>query len=252
MLRWAPLKAGSLAGARAGPLCPRVATVGHVLRPVQSARAVPVGIDLGTSNSAVAVLAGSDPVVVLDDDGEATVPSVVAFDEEGKALVGAVAQSRMLFDPLNTFCGIKRLIGRKFEDVGDRSKELSFKIQPGPDGFVTLDNPHRGCTLKPEEVSSHVIQKLVQQAQRHIGDQVNRAVVTVPAYFEAHQKSATIAAAGMAGLEQVALIQEPIAAALAYGLGDPARQETILVVDMGAGTYDVSVLESFEGMLEFR
>jgi molecular chaperone DnaK len=207
-----------------------------------------VGIDLGTTNSCVAVMEGGKPTVIANAEGFRTTPSVVAFAKNGDTLVGQIAKRQAVMNTENTFYSVKRFIGRRFEEVGNESTEVSYKVlQSG--GNVKLDCPQVGKPFAPEEISAKVLRKLVEDASKYLGETVTQAVITVPAYFNDSQRQATKDAGKIAGIEVLRIINEPTAASLAYGF-DKKSNETILVFDLGGGTFDVSVLEVGEGVFE--
>jgi molecular chaperone DnaK len=210
-----------------------------------------VGIDLGTTNSVVAVVQGGNPTVIPTAEGGNTCPSVVAFTKTGEILVGQVAKRQAIVNPENTVYSIKRFMGRRYDEVEEERKIVPYQVVPGPDGDARISIPQTGKTYTPQEISAMILQKLKRDAQAYIGEPVNQAVITVPAYFNDAQRQATKDAGRIAGLEVLRIINEPTAAALAYGL-DKAEHETILVWDLGGGTFDVSVLEVGEGVVEVR
>ncbi|MBW4654340.1 MAG: molecular chaperone DnaK [Kaiparowitsia implicata GSE-PSE-MK54-09C] len=207
-----------------------------------------VGIDLGTTNSCVAVMEGGKPVVIANAEGFRTTPSVVAYAKNGDRLVGQIAKRQSVMNPGNTFYSVKRFIGRKYDEVTQESKEVAYSVVNN-NGNVKLDSPQQGQQFAPEEISAQVLRKLADDAGKYLGDAVTKAVVTVPAYFNDSQRQATKDAGRIAGLDIVRIINEPTAAALAYGL-DKKTSETILVFDLGGGTFDVSVLEVGDGVFE--
>jgi molecular chaperone DnaK len=207
-----------------------------------------VGIDLGTTNSCVAVMEGGKPTVIANAEGFRTTPSVVAFAKNGDRLVGQIAKRQAVMNPENTFYSVKRFIGRRFEEVTNEATEVSYKVlQSG--GNVKLDCPAAGKQFAPEEISAQVLRKLVEDASKYLGETVTQAVITVPAYFNDSQRQATKDAGKIAGIEVLRIINEPTAASLAYGF-DKKSNETILVFDLGGGTFDVSVLEVGDGVFE--
>ncbi|MBN1421941.1 MAG: molecular chaperone DnaK [Planctomycetes bacterium] len=208
-----------------------------------------VGIDLGTTNSVIAVLEGDRPVVVPNADGSRTTPSVVGFTKEGERLVGQIAKRQGIMNPENTFCSVKRFMGRRWDEVDEESKQVPYRVFAGKDGAVRLGpeaKPHR-----PEEISAHILRKLAEDASRFLGEKVRDAVITVPAYFNDAQRQATKDAGTIAGLNVLRVINEPTASALAYGL-QKRKDETILVFDLGGGTFDVSILDVGEGVFEVK
>jgi molecular chaperone DnaK len=210
-----------------------------------------VGIDLGTTNSVVAVVQNGEPVVIPTAEGSNLCPSVVAFTPKGETLVGQIAKRQAIVNPENTVYSIKRFIGRRFDEVEEERKIVSYKVVAGPAGDARVQVPATGKTYTPQEISAKVLQKLKRDAEAYLGEPVTQAVITVPAYFNDSQRQATKDAGTIAGLEVPRIINEPTAAALAYGL-DKKGNETILVWDLGGGTFDVSVLDVSEGLVEVR
>ncbi|MEG3437182.1 molecular chaperone DnaK [Pannus brasiliensis CCIBt3594] len=208
-----------------------------------------VGIDLGTTNSCVAVMEGGKPTVIANAEGFRTTPSVVAYAKNGDRLVGQIAKRQAVMNPQNTFYSVKRFIGRKFNEVTNEATEVSYKVLQDSNGNVKLDCPAQGKQFAPEEISAQVLRKLVEDASKYLGEPVTQAVITVPAYFNDSQRQATKDAGKIAGIEVLRIINEPTAASLAYGL-DKKANETILVFDLGGGTFDVSVLEVGDGVFE--
>ena len=208
-----------------------------------------VGIDLGTTNSCVAVMEGGKPTVIANAEGFRTTPSVVAYAKNGDRLVGQIAKRQAVMNPGNTFYSVKRFIGRKFDEITNEATEVSYKVLRDGTGNVKLDCPAQGKQFAPEEISAQVLRKLVDDASKYLGETVTQAVITVPAYFNDSQRQATKDAGKIAGIEVLRIINEPTAASLAYGL-DKKSNETILVFDLGGGTFDVSVLEVGEGVFE--
>ena len=206
-----------------------------------------VGIDLGTTNSVIATLDGSQQTVLTNAEGARTTPSAVAFTENGERLVGQLARRQAILNPKGTVYSAKRFVGRQYDEVGEEARGVAFDVVPGRNGAVRLDV--RGVHHAPEEISALVLHKLADDASRWTGEQVTQAVVTVPAYFNDAQRQATKDAGRIAGLEVLRIINEPTAAALAYGL-DKRGHETVLVFDLGGGTFDVSVLEVGDGVVE--
>ncbi len=207
-----------------------------------------VGIDLGTTNSCVAVMEGGKPTVIANAEGFRTTPSVVAFAKNGDRLVGQIAKRQAVMNPDNTFYSVKRFIGRKQEEVANETTEVSYKVISN-NGNVRLDCPQAGKQFAPEEISAQVLRKLVDDASKYVGETITQAVITVPAYFNDSQRQATKDAGKIAGLEVLRIINEPTAASLAYGF-DKKSNETILVFDLGGGTFDVSILEVGDGVFE--
>jgi len=207
-----------------------------------------VGIDLGTTNSVVAVMEGGKPTVIANAEGFRTTPSVVAYAKNGDRLVGQIAKRQAVMNPENTFYSVKRFIGRRYDEVGTESTEVAYKVL-NVGNNVKLDCPQAGKQFAPEEISAQVLRKLADDASKYLGEKVTQAVITVPAYFNDSQRQATKDAGKVAGLEVLRIINEPTAASLAYGL-DKKSNETILVFDLGGGTFDVSVLEVGDGVFE--
>src|SRR5688572_22368616 len=208
-----------------------------------------VGIDLGTTNSVVAVLEGSDAVVISNAEGGRTTPSVVGFGKDGERLVGQVAKRQAVTNPENTVFSIKRFMGRKFSETSEENKMVPYKVGAAGNGDVRVDV--RGKQYSPPEISAMILQKLKQSAEDYLGAKVTKAVITVPAYFNDSQRQATKDAGKIAGLDVLRIVNEPTAAALAYGL-DKKKDETIAVYDFGGGTFDISVLEVGEGVVEVK
>jgi molecular chaperone DnaK len=208
-----------------------------------------VGIDLGTTNSVVAVMEGGQPTVVSNNEGGRTTPSVVAFTKSGERLVGQLARRQAVLNPENTVYSIKRFIGRRFSEVDSEKKIVSYKVKEGGDGGCKVQI--QGKDYTPEEISAMILRKLKEDAEKYLGEKVSSAVITVPAYFNDSQRQSTKNAGTIAGLEVLRIINEPTAAALAYGL-DKKENETILVFDLGGGTFDVSILEVGDGVFEVK
>ncbi len=208
-----------------------------------------VGIDLGTTNSVVAVMEGGKPTVIVNSEGTRTTPSVVAFKEDGERLVGQVARRQSVLNPENTLYSIKRFIGRRYSEVTDERKLVPYRVVAGPNDAVRFDI--RGKLYAPEEISALVIRKLVDDAAKFLGEKVTDAVITVPAYFNDAQRQATKDAGTVAGLNVLRIINEPTAAALAYG-SDKKANQTIMVFDLGGGTFDISILEVGDGIFEVK
>jgi molecular chaperone DnaK len=208
-----------------------------------------VGIDLGTTNSVVAVMEGGNPTVIINNEGNRLTPSVVGFTKTGERLVGQLARRQAVLNPDNTIYSAKRFIGRRYNEVQDEIKNVPFKVIAGPNNAVRFDI--EGKQYAPEEISAMVLRKLVEDASRYLGEKVTDAVITVPAYFNDAQRTATRDAGKIAGLNVLRIINEPTAAALAYGL-DKKSSETVLVFDLGGGTFDVSILEVGEGVFEVK
>ncbi|MEJ5227025.1 molecular chaperone DnaK [Thermodesulfovibrio sp.] len=210
-----------------------------------------IGIDLGTTNSVVAVVVGGEPVVIPNQEGQRTTPSVVAFTDKGERLVGQVAKRQAITNPENTIFSIKRLMGRKYNspEVQEAKKRLPYKIVEAPNGDAHVEI--QGKKYSPPEISAMILQKLKQAAEDYLGEPVTEAVITVPAYFDDSQRQATKDAGRIAGLNVLRIINEPTAAALAYGL-DKKKEEKIAVYDLGGGTFDISILEIGEGVIEVK
>ena len=208
-----------------------------------------IGIDLGTTNSVVAVMEGGDPVVIPNAEGGRTTPSVVAFTKDGERLVGQVAKRQAVTNPKQTIFSIKRLMGRRFAEVQDEIKRLPYKVVEGQNGMAAVEI--QGKRYSPPEISAMILQKMKQTAEDYLGYSVEKAVITVPAYFNDSQRQATKDAGKIAGLDVVRIINEPTASALAYGL-DKKKEEKVAVYDLGGGTYDISVLELAEGVFEVK
>jgi molecular chaperone DnaK len=209
-----------------------------------------IGIDLGTTNSCMAVLEGGEPTVIESAEGARTTPSVVAFTEGGERLVGAPAKRQAVTNPENTIFSIKRFMGRKEAEVKEEEKIVPFEVVPGPNGDARVKAG--GKEYAPPEISAMILQKLKADAEAYLGDSVDSAVITVPAYFNDDQRQATKDAGKVAGLDVQRIINEPTAAALAYGLDKEETDQTILVFDLGGGTFDVSVLEIGDGVFEVK
>jgi molecular chaperone DnaK len=208
-----------------------------------------IGIDLGTTNSVVAVMESDNPVVLTNPEGARTTPSVVAFTKNGERLVGQVAKRQAVTNPENTIFSIKRFMGRKFSEVTEENKMVPYKVVEAPNGDVRISI--EGKLYSPPEISAMILQKMKEAAEHHLGEKVTKAVITVPAYFNDSQRQATKDAGKIAGLEVLRIVNEPTAAALAYGL-DKKKDETIAVYDFGGGTFDISVLEVGEGVVEVK
>ncbi len=208
-----------------------------------------IGIDLGTTNSVVAVMEGGEPVVITNPEGGRLTPSVVAFAKSGERLVGQVAKRQAVTNPENTVFSIKRFMGRRFDEVSEEMKMVPYQVARASNGDVRISA--NGKEYSPPEISAMVLQKLKQAAEEYLGQSVSRAVITVPAYFNDAQRQATKDAGQIAGLEVMRIVNEPTAAALAYGL-DKKKDETIAVYDFGGGTFDISILEVGEGVVEVK
>ncbi|MFA7336001.1 MAG: molecular chaperone DnaK [Candidatus Obscuribacterales bacterium] len=209
-----------------------------------------VGIDLGTTNSVVAVMEGGRPTVISNAEGGRTTPSVVAFNKTGERLVGLLARRQAVVNPTNTIYSIKRFIGRRFSEVSEECKIVSYKVKESSDGGVRVLISDKEYT--PEEISAMILRKLKEDAEKYLGEKVDTAVITVPAYFNDSQRQSTKNSGTIAGLEVLRIINEPTAAALAYGMEKKGKDETILVFDLGGGTFDVSVLEVSDGLIEVK
>ncbi|NJL97738.1 MAG: molecular chaperone DnaK [Synechococcaceae cyanobacterium SM2_3_2] len=210
-----------------------------------------VGIDLGTTNSVIAVMEGGQPTVIANAEGTRTTPSVVAFTKDGERLVGQMARRQGVLNPENTFYSVKRFIGRRYKELNPGSLQVAYKVSEDEKGNVKIYAPRQSKEYAAEEISAMVLRKLVDEASRYLGQPVTEAVITVPAYFNDSQRQATKDAGKIAGLEVKRIINEPTAASLAYGL-DRRNNETILVFDLGGGTFDVSVLEVGDGVFEVK
>ena len=207
-----------------------------------------LGIDLGTTNSAMAVMEGSEPEILVNAEGDRTTPSVEGFRKDGERVVGKAAKNQAVTNPENTVSSIKRFIGRSYEETREEQKTVSYKVEKGKDGRAVVNIEGKDYT--PEEISAMVLQKLKTDAEKRVGSTINQAVITVPAYFNDAQRQATKDAGKIAGLEVLRIINEPTAAALAYGLDKTNKDQKILVFDLGGGTFDVSVLELGDGVFE--
>ncbi len=210
-----------------------------------------VGIDLGTTNSVVAVMEGGKPVVIANAEGMRTTPSVVGFSKDGERVVGQMARRQTVLNPQNTFYGVKRFIGRKYAELSPDSKRVAYTIRRDDNGNVKIRCPRLKKEFAAEEISAMVLRKLADEASRYLGQPVTGAVITVPAYFNDSQRQATRDAGRIAGLEVLRILNEPTAASLAYGL-DRKESQTILVFDLGGGTFDVSILEVGDGVFEVK
>ncbi len=209
-----------------------------------------IGIDLGTTNSAMAVLEGGEPTIIINAEGDRTTPSVVAFRKDGERVVGKAAKNQAVTNPENTITSIKRFMGRKFSEVSSELKTVAYEVIKGKDGRVEVKIEGKAYT--PEEISAMTLQKLKADAEKYLGETVTQAVITVPAYFNDMQRQATKDAGKIAGLEVLRIINEPTAAALAYGLDKGDASQTVLVFDLGGGTFDVSVMELGDGVFEVK
>ena len=209
-----------------------------------------IGIDLGTTNSCVSVMEGAEPVVIANDEGRRTTPSVVAFLKNGERKVGDPAKRQAITNPINTISSVKRFMGRRFDEVGEEIKHWSYKVKQGDNNTVRIDIDGRLYT--PQEISAMVLQKMKKTAEDYLGHEVTEAVITVPAYFNDAQRQATKEAGEIAGLTVRRIVNEPTAAALAYGLDKKHKDQKIAVFDLGGGTFDISVLELGEGVFEVK
>ncbi len=207
-----------------------------------------IGIDLGTTNSVVAIMEGGKPEVITNSEGQRTTPSVVAYTKKGDLLVGQIAKRQAVINPENTFYSVKRFIGRKTDEVNEELRQVSYKVIQTED-IIKLNCPSLNKQFAAEEISAQVLRKLADDASKYLGEPVKQAVITVPAYFNDSQRQATKDAGKIAGLEVLRIINEPTAASLSYGL-DKKENETILVFDLGGGTFDVSILEVGDGVFE--
>jgi molecular chaperone DnaK len=210
-----------------------------------------VGIDLGTTNSVIAAMVGGEPVVIPNREGSRLTPSVVAFTKTGERLVGQMAKRQAILNSENTVYSIKRFMGRRFSEIETERKMVPFKVADGQQGMAVVEIPAAGRTFTPEEISAMILQKLKDDAEAYLGEKVESAVITVPAYFNDAQRTATKNAGEIAGLKVLRIINEPTAACLAYGL-DKKGSETVLVWDLGGGTFDVSILEIGEGVFQVK
>src|SRR5689334_22222408 len=208
-----------------------------------------IGIDLGTTNSVVAVMEGGEPVVIANQEGGRTTPSVVAFTKSGERLVGQVAKRQAVTNAENTVYSIKRFMGRRYDEVNEEMKMVPYKVTRLSNNDARVEI--MGKEYSPPEISAMILQKLKSAAEDYLGQKVDKAVITVPAYFNDSQRQATKDAGKIAGLEVMRIVNEPTAAALAYGL-DKKKDETIAVFDFGGGTFDVSILEVGEGVVEVK
>ena len=210
-----------------------------------------VGIDLGTTNSVVAVMEGGKPVVIANSEGMRTTPSVVGFNKDGERIVGQMARRQGISNPQNTFYAVKRFMGRKYGELNPPSKQVSYTIRKDEEGNIKIKCPRLKKEFAPEEISAMILRKLADEASRYLGQPVTGAVITVPAYFNDSQRQATRDAGRIAGLEVMRILNEPTAASLAYGL-DKQENQTILVFDLGGGTFDVSILDVGDGVFEVK
>ena len=208
-----------------------------------------IGIDLGTTNSVVAIMEGGEPKIIINEEGSRLTPSVVAFTKDGEILVGQTAKRQAITNPENTVFSIKRFVGRRFNEVQEEIKTVPYKVVPDQEGNVSVDI--RGKQYTPQEISAFVLQKLKKSAEAYLGQSIEDAVITVPAYFNDSQRQATKDAGRIAGLNVLRIINEPTASALAYGL-DKKKDETIAVYDFGGGTFDISILEVGDNVVEVK
>ncbi|WP_449138755.1 Hsp70 family protein, partial [Slackia sp.] len=207
-----------------------------------------LGIDLGTTNSAMAVMEGNEPTILVNAEGDRTTPSVEGFRKDGERVVGKAAKNQAVTNPENTVSSVKRFIGRSYDETAEERKTVAYNVVKGKDGRSVVDIDGKEYT--PEEISAMVLQKLKADAEKRVGQPITEAVITVPAYFNDAQRQATKDAGKIAGLEVKRIINEPTAAALAYGLDKVNKDQKILVFDLGGGTFDVSVLELGDGVFE--
>ena len=208
-----------------------------------------IGIDLGTTNSVVAVMEAGEPTVLINEEGNRLTPSCVAFTKDGEILVGQVAKRQAITNPENTIYSIKRFMGRKYEEVSEEMKMVPYKVLKGPNNTVKIEA--NGKQYSPQEISANILQKLKKSAEAYLGQEVKDAVVTVPAYFNDSQRQATKDSGKISGLNVLRIINEPTASALAYGL-DKKKDETIAVYDFGGGTFDISILEVGDNVIEVK
>ena len=209
-----------------------------------------IGIDLGTTNSVVAVMEGGEPVVIANQEGGRLTPSVVAYTKEGERLVGQVAKRQAITNPENTIFSIKRFMGRRHEEVQREITLVPYRVVRATNGDARVEI--RGKQHSPPEISALILQKLKEAAEAYLGEKATQAVITVPAYFNDSQRQATKDAGKIAGLEVLRIVNEPTAASLAYGLDKKKRDERIAVFDLGGGTYDISILDVGDGVFEVR
>jgi molecular chaperone DnaK len=209
-----------------------------------------IGIDLGTTNSCVAVMEGGESVVITNAEGQRTTPSMVAYTNKDERLIGQPAKNQMVTNAVNTIYSIKRFMGRRYTEVSEESKMVPYDVNQGPNGDVRVKI--NGNQLSPPEISAAILQKMRQTAEDYLGETITEAVITVPAYFNDAQRQATKDAGKIAGLEVKRIVNEPTAAALAYGLGKESKDEKIAVYDLGGGTFDISILELGDGVFEVK
>jgi len=209
-----------------------------------------IGIDLGTTNSCVAVMEGNDPVVIPNSEGSRTTPSVIGFTKNGDRLVGQPAKRQSVTNPNNTVFSVKRFMGRRFDEVGTEIEEVPYNVVSGDNGSARIKIDDR--IYSPPEISAMVLQKMKKTAEDYLGQPVDEAVITVPAYFNDAQRQATKDAGEIAGLKVKRIINEPTAAALAYGLDKKHKEQTVAVYDLGGGTFDISILQLGDGVFEVK
>ena len=209
-----------------------------------------IGIDLGTTNSCVAVMEGGDATVIANAEGGRTTPSMVAFSKDGERLVGQTAKRQAVTNPHNTLFSIKRFMGRRYEEVATEMSEVPYAVKSGARDQAVVEAADQEYT--PPEIAAMVLQKMKQTAEDYLGEEVSQAVITVPAYFNDSQRQATKDAGAIAGLEVLRIVNEPTAAALAYGLDKEGHSEKIAVYDLGGGTFDISILELGDGVFEVK
>ncbi|MBI4869942.1 MAG: Hsp70 family protein, partial [Candidatus Riflebacteria bacterium] len=209
-----------------------------------------IGIDLGTTNSCMAVMESGDAVVIINSEGGRTTPSVVAFTKDGERLVGQVAKRQAVTNPDNTVYSIKRFMGRRYDEVETERGQVPYKVVRSPNNDARVEI--QGKQYSPPEISAQILLKLKKDAEAYLGDKVDKAVITVPAYFNDSQRQATKDAGKIAGLEVLRIINEPTAAALAFGIDKKGKEQRIMVFDLGGGTFDVSILELSEGVFEVK
>ena len=209
-----------------------------------------IGIDLGTTNSVVAIMEGDSPTVIINEEGARTTPSVVSFTKDGERLVGATARRQAIINPTTTIYSIKRFMGQRWEEAQKEAPRVPYKLARSSDGLARVDI--NGKEFSPPEISALILQKLKREAEKYLGQPVTEAVITVPAYFNDGQRQATKDAGKIAGLDVKRIINEPTAAALAYGFGKKKKDQTIAVYDFGGGTFDISILDVGENVVEVR
>lgn len=209
-----------------------------------------IGIDLGTTNSCVAIMEGGEPLVIQNEEGQRTTPSIVAYTNKDERLIGQPAKNQMVTNPENTIFSIKRFMGRQFDEVNEELNRIPYKVQKGPNGDVRVDA--HGREFSPPEISAAVLQKMKKTAEDYLGETITDAVITVPAYFNDAQRQATKDAGRIAGLEVKRIVNEPTAAALSYGFGKEQKEQKIAVYDLGGGTFDISILELGDGVFEVK